>query len=354
MFGSKSTGGRENSPQGEDTLMTSSPAISDAVDSSLYRKDTDATQAVACVMVSFHTGDVLFEAIDSVLHQSFGVTELVVVDNGNPPEVQQRLDGVAEVTPQLSVIRGQGNVGFAAGSNLGAASCRSGHLFFLNPDCVLPIDGLARLWAEYGTLPPRSLLSPLLLNPDYTEQRGSRRSVLTPWRAVVEWLGLYHLAPSHPYFLRFNRSNDPLPINTHRVDVTSGAAMFMARSLFEELRGFDEGYFLHVEDIDLCVSLLKRGGATYVAPGVRVIHQGGSSRSLILRVEWHKARGFCRYFRKHFSGVYPPGFVSIVNGLVWLRLGLRAPLLLVSQYTAGSSRSAVTPPRSVTPPDTGD
>lgn len=281
-------------------------------------------------MVSYHTGDILFASIAAVLAQSAAPVELVLVDNGNPIDVQVRLDELAVITPSLRIVRGQGNVGFAAACNLGASLCHSPRLLFLNPDCLLPDLALARLGDEFSNLPPRSLLSPLLVNDDFTEQRGSRRMVLTPWRALVEWLGLYHLAPTHPYFLRFNRTDDPLPIETHAVDVTSGAAMLLERSLFEELGGFDERYFLHVEDIDLCVSLLKRGGSPYVAPGVRVVHHGGSSESRRLVVEWHKARGFCRYFRKQFAGVYPLGFVSVVNLLVWARFVLRAPKLALT------------------------
>ncbi len=281
-------------------------------------------------MVSYRTGDILFASIAAVLAQSAAPVELVVVDNGNPTDVQVRLDELAAITPSLRVVRGQGNVGFAAACNLGASLCHSPRLLFLNPDCLLPDLALSRLRDEFSSLPPRCLLSPLLVNDDFTEQRGSRRMVLTPWRALVEWLGLYHLAPTHPYFLRFNRTDDPLPIATHAVDVTSGAAMLLERSLFEELGGFDERYFLHVEDIDLCVSLLKRGGSPYVAPSVRVVHHGGSSESRRLVVEWHKARGFCRYFRKQFAGVYPLGFVSVVNLLVWTRFVLRIPKLALT------------------------
>lgn len=285
---------------------------------------------LACVMVSYRTGDILFEAITAVLEQTAPPQALIVVDNGNPLNVQTRLDDLAADTSSLRVVRGQGNVGFAAACNLGASVSSCSRLLFLNPDCLLPKDALERLHEEFADLPPKSLLSPLLINEDFTEQRGSRRMVLTPWRAMVEWAGLYHLAPAHPYFLRFNRTGDPLPVDTHPVDVTSGAAMMLERSLFEELGGFDERYFLHVEDIDLCVSLLKRNGSPYVAPAVRVMHFGGSSESKRVVVEWHKARGFCRYFRKQFAGVYPLGFISVVNLLVWLRFAVRAPKLLLT------------------------
>ncbi len=282
---------------------------------------------LACVMVSYRTGDLLFASLAALFDQSLPPTEVVLVDNGNPPAVEARLDALAETTPALRIVRGQGNVGFASACNLGASLCSSPRLLFLNPDCLLPAGALRHLHDEFGQLPAKSLLSPLLVNEDFSEQRGSRRMVLTPWRALVEWTGLYRLAPAHPYFLRFNRLGDPLPLATHPVDVTSGAAMLLERSLFEELGGFDERYFLHVEDIDLCVTLRKRNGSAYVAPGVRVMHYGGSSESNPVLVEWHKARGFCRYFRKQFSAVYPLGFVSLVNVLVWLRFLVCVPKL---------------------------
>ena len=275
-------------------------------------------------MVSYHTGPVLTQALQAVLAQP-ELGELVLVNNGNPAVVVAELERLAGSEARLKLISGQGNVGFAAGCNLGVKASREDLVFLLNPDCVLHPGSLGQLLEEYQKLPEHSLLSPLLVNPDFTEQRGSRRSVLTPWRALVEWLGLYRLAPAHPYFARFNQSNSPLPITTHVVEVTSGAAMLLSRALFDSLKGFDERYFLHVEDIDLCVSLLKRGGTSYVAPHIRLMHYVSSSAASAVRVEWHKARGFCMYFRKHFKGLYPLGFVSAVNLLVYVCLLYTSP-----------------------------
>lgn len=299
---------------------------------------SENSPTIAVVVVSYHTGPVLMQAIESVLAQA-QLTELVLVNNGNPADVVERVAQLVDRDKRLTLVDGQGNVGFAAGCNLGVEASSSELLFMLNPDCVLPDHALTALLTQYQQLPEQSLLSPLLINPDFTEQRGSRRTVLTPWRALVEWLGLYRLAPAHPYFRRFNQSASPLPLTTHAVEVTSGAAMLLSRQLFRELNGFDERYFLHVEDIDLCVSLLKRGGSAYVAPQIRVLHYVSSSRSPAVRVEWHKAMGFCRYFNKHFKGLYPPGFVGGVNALVILRYLARLPLLLVRQRHSNAAVS---------------
>ena len=115
--------------------------------SSVVSKDSIPAD-VACIMVSYHTGEILFASIDAVLSQSTPPAELLLVDNDNTDEVRRRLDELAAVTPSLRIVRGQGNVGFAAACNLGASLCRAARLLFLNPDCLLPEQGLERLQVQ--------------------------------------------------------------------------------------------------------------------------------------------------------------------------------------------------------------
>src|SRR5690606_40292775 len=83
------------------------------------------------------------------------------------------------------------------------------------------------------------------------------------------------------------------------VDAVSGALMLMPRRLFERIGGFDTGYRLHAEDLDLCRRARESGAVVAVANDVHVTHlRGVSSRSRPLFVEWHKHRGLWRYFRK--------------------------------------------------------
>ena len=72
----------------------------------------------------------------------------------------------------------------------------------------------------------------------------------------------------------------------------------MRRADFEALGGFDEGYFLHVEDIDLCWRVRQAGGQVVFQPAARVVHVGHTSRANPLRVEFAKGRGLARFFRK--------------------------------------------------------
>ena len=78
----------------------------------------------------------------------------------------------------------------------------------------------------------------------------------------------------------------------------SGAAMFLARENYWALGGLDSGFFLHVEDLDFCARFQAAGGEVCLAPAIRIRHVRSSSAARPLAVEWHKALGFRRYFRK--------------------------------------------------------
>ncbi len=259
---------------------------------------SDGAVRVSVVVVSFHTGPPLWACLDSVLGQDD--CEVIVVDNGNPPDVTARLLSQAEREPAMTVLTGHGNIGFARACNLGARAATGEWLLFLNPDARLPPGGLARLIEEGGRHPSPRLIGARLVDADGREQRGARRETLTPWTALVEGARLDRLFPSWHRVRRFNRHDSPLPRETSPVPVISGACMLVPAADFWMVEGFDEGYFLHVEDIDFCYRFRRAGGEIFFVPDVVVTHQRGSSGAGALRVEWHKMRGFWRYFWKNY------------------------------------------------------
>lgn len=257
--------------------------------------------AVSIVMVSYHTGPVLFEAIDDSLAQP-ELHELIVVDNGNPEPVLAEIGRRAEADPRLILISGHGNIGFAAGCNRGARRATGTYLFLLNPDCRLPQDALRALLAESTRLSRPWLLGGRLLNSDGSEQRGARREMLTPRSALAEVCCLDRLMPNR--FTRVNLNETPVPDRTVAVPVISGACMMLPVEDYWRVGGMDEGYFLHVEDIDFCLRFRAAGGTIAFVPQVSILHYKGTSRASPLMVEWHKTRGFIRYFRKNFGSCH--------------------------------------------------
>lgn len=259
---------------------------------------------VSVVMVSYRTGPVLIAAIEAVLAPNQqGLVELVLVDNGNPPEVAAELDRRAASDPRLVLVTGHGNVGFARGCNIGARRARGRDLMLLNPDCRLAPGAVPALLAEAGTLGEHWMLGCRVVNPDGSDQRGSRRALLTPVTALVETFRLDRLAPKLLRRRRLNQHESPLPDRTVPVPAVSGACMMLPAATFRAVGGMDEGYFLHVDDLDLCLRLHRDGVPVHFVPHVEAVHHAGSSRASSIRIEWHKARGFLRYFRVHYRGL---------------------------------------------------
>ena len=280
-------------------------------------------QVVAAVVVSYFTGPVLFNSLQSLLQQP-ELGELILVNNGNPPETLAALQKLAESESRLKLINGQGNVGFAAGCNLGAKKAKMPYLLFLNPDCELPPDGLHLLLAAGEELPRPWLLSGRLTNPDGSEQRGSRRAALTPKSLVVEGLRLDRILPRRFSRDRLNLHETDDPGDVSAVPVVSGACMFLSQEDLWSIGGWDEGYFLHVEDIDFCHRFNLTGGRIYHLPQLIVRHQKGTSHAPSATVEWHKTKGFLRYFETHFRQDLSLVAMWLLKALIFLRFLSRA------------------------------
>ncbi len=273
-----------------------------------------AGPCVSAVVVSYYTGPLLARAIASLRAQP-EMAEVILVDNGNlPGEVDKAVQG--EGAP-VRVLTGRGNIGFAAGCNLGAKAATGEYLLIFNPDAVLPEGGLGRMLADGAALARPWLMGAQLVGPDGIEHQGSRRRVLTPWTAFVEAAKLYRLAPKHPYFQRFNLHTDDCPEGMTEVPTISGAVMFLPRADYDAVGGMDERYFLHVEDVDFCLRFAKAGGAVWFDPHVAVTHYKSSSRANPVRIEARKTAGIIRYFHTHFAEAYPKPFLWLVDGALW-------------------------------------
>jgi GT2 family glycosyltransferase len=137
-----------------------------------------------------------------------------------------------------------------------------------------------------------------IFGEDGREQRGGRRRRLTIASAAATFLGMTWLKSLNPAFVNFNRNQEPPPDGPTPMDAVSGALMYMSRQGFDRLGGFDEGYFLHVEDVDLCRRAEADGGTVIYTPLASALHHGATSDAPAIAVERYKAHGLSRYFNK--------------------------------------------------------
>ena len=273
--------------------------------------------SISVVMVVYRTGEELQTSIDSVLADR-NVGELVVVDNGSTPQMAERLRALSREEPRVVLVQGHGNVGFATGANMGAKASSGRNLIFLNPDAFLQAGCVQALVASLDGQPVPSLVGACILDPDGGEQRGGRRGEVS---ALSTLLSLSRVTRRFPQLSGFeiHREHEAMPDGVVAMPTISGACFAARRADFEALGGFDQGYFLHVEDIDLCWRARREGGAVLFHPQARVIHLGHTSQTHPLRVEMHKGFGLVRFFLKRAETA--PAYV--------LALAM-APLILVT------------------------
>jgi len=250
---------------------------------------------VTVIVVAYHTGPALFDCLDSVLDQH-RVDELVLVDNGSVEEDAARLRRIAEGDSRVKLFQGHGNIGFAKGANAGASAARGRWLIFLNPDAFLNPEAVDALIdaARKGRSP--CVVGARVMNDDGTEQQGGRRSEITPFTAVMTFTHLSRARGMEQF--EIHREHDSVPTQAVETAAVSGACFCVSRADFTSLRGFDGGYFLHVEDVDLCWRARKAGGQVLFEPRARIVHLGHTSLVSPIRVDYHKGVGLARYFRK--------------------------------------------------------
>lgn len=267
---------------------------------------------VCAVIVSYRTGAALGSCLES-LAAAQGLDEIVLVDNGNPAAESAALDAFATAHPKARVLRGHGNIGFAAACNLGTRAGNADVLAFINPDVVLAPDALPSLAATLEPARAPAVVGGDLRDADGRPDRGSRRERLTLWRAIVSFSGLSKLERVAPIFRDFNRHTDPMPQAPIRVGAVSGALMMVRRADFEALNGFDEGYFVHVEDVDLCRRAEEAGGDVMFAPGPHGRHARSTSDATPRAIARYKAESMARYLRKFARGPIERVFSSIAS-----------------------------------------
>lgn len=278
---------------------------------------------LSLMIVNYNAGRYLEACVTSALDQ---VDEVIVVDNASHDDSLSQLMASFSGDPRMKVIRNQENLGFAAACNIGAEHCTGSYLFFLNPDCVLAPNSVKKLVQVLDDYPDVGMVGGFLCNPDGSEQPGGRRAVPTPWRSFVRAFGLSRFADRWPrLFFDFHLHKQPLPTQPIEVEAISGACMLVRRAAMQDVGPWDEGYFLHCEDLDFSMSLRGMGWKIMFVPDVRIVHdQGVCSRSRPIFVEWHKHRGMMRFYRKFFQHQYPGPLMWLVACGIWLRFGIIA------------------------------
>lgn len=250
--------------------------------------------AVAAIIVTFNSEDVIGSCLDSLAKMAPNVIP-IVVDNASS-------DRTVELTRErahVHVIANRENRGFAGAANQGITACEADFLLLLNPDANLltRVDALVEASDRYG------LAAGKLVEADGKAQAGfTVRRLPTPASLIFELFGVNRLWPSNPVNRRYRYLDGDLE-QARPVEQPAGAFLMMRRDVWNTLRGFDESFYpVWFEDVDFCKRALDSGYRIEYVPSVQAFHRGGHSvnkiRSGCRALYW--CVSLTRYAAKHF------------------------------------------------------
>ena len=232
---------------------------------------------------------------------------------------------MARAVPGIEVIGLAENVGFAAATNLAIRRGHGAYFLALNPDTRVGPGVLDTLLQLMDAEPSIGICGCRLQREDGTFDHAARRSFPTVVGALAHFTGVGRRRGA-PQALAQYRAPD---VARGRVDAVSGAFMLIRRSVLDAIGLFDEGYWMYMEDLDLCYRVAEAGWATWYEPSVTVTHVkgGASGRHRRLRVNRAFHYGMYRFYRRY----YAPGRTRAVNLAVYAGIGVRFALMEIGR-----------------------
>jgi GT2 family glycosyltransferase len=269
------------------------------------------------VIVSYRSKRLLRECLRSLRdHPASGGMTVRVVDNASA-------DGTAEMVrrefPEVILTVEPLNVGFGAASNIAIRAGSAPYVLCLNPDTQVTAGALDRMVGLMEERIKLGISGCRLVLRDGTFDYAAKRSFPTPVSALGHFTGIGRQRDSG--LLAAYRAPE---VESGPVDAVNGAFMLMRRSALDEVGLFDEGYWMYMEDLDLCFRFAQAGWVTWYEPSVTVIHikagSSGTVRSPRLNYAFHY--GMYRFYRKY----YAPSRSKVLSAAIYSGISVKLAL----------------------------
>jgi N-acetylglucosaminyl-diphospho-decaprenol L-rhamnosyltransferase len=255
---------------------------------------------VAVIIVSYNTRRYIEPCLRSLLDQRGSLTQqVIVIDNAS---TDGSVDMIRSTFPTVEVIESATNLGFGAAVNLAARGADAEFLVLLNPDTVVLGNAIEALVSFARSNPGRGIYGGRTLKPDMTLEPSSCWDLPTVWSLAMFATGLSTVA-------RGNRWLDPESIvgwardSVREVGMVTGCLLLAPTTVWNELGGFDDRYFMYGEDADLASRARAAGYRPTICPQAEIIHEVGKASATRADKLLLLFRGKATFIRTHWTGV---------------------------------------------------
>lgn len=255
--------------------------------------------SISIIIVTYNSSDQIGKLLVSIMMQDYDLDKLniIIVDNNSSDKNQlSEVIKLYEPRIKIKVIYRSNNKGFGNSCNLGARHA-SETILFLNPDAELQHDALKVMHSHMNKC-SANIVGGKSLKPESLElhrtvfHKPRLRTMILEFCNIGKLTGI----PSDFYHPQEEISNDLL------VGGVGAGFMMIERSAFRKLYGFDENFFMYLEDVDLCIRANAIGLKIMYCPHSIINHIGGASSNnkyKISHAAWFNSREY--FASKHFN-----------------------------------------------------
>lgn len=234
------------------------------------------------IIINYRTKELTEQCLDSI----FSVCqkdkfEIILVDNNSNDGSNEFLS--KKYGEKINLISSEKNLGFGGGNNLGAKLAKGDFLFFLNSDTIIKEDILTPIENAFKSNKQIGIIAPTLINADQSIQKKACGKIPN-----LKWLILKNLK-----IIKDKESHN-------NAEWVSGAALVIRKNIFEQVSGWDENFFMYLEDTDLCKKISAIGYKIKIIEN-KLIHLGGKSpiNNTARRLVYFNSQDY--FFKKHYG-----------------------------------------------------
>ena len=263
---------------------------------------------LSIIIVSFNTKNLLISCIKSVKKYTSGIDyEIIVVDNAST-------DGSAKASKALGVriIENKTNFGFATANNQGTKISKGEFILFLNSDTEIKDNVLGHLVSYMRKNPKVGVATSALNNKDGSLQATG--GYFPTLLRVFSWMTIQDfplvdkfIKPFHPFHSKsFFSKGDSFYSKQRELDWVTGAFLMTKKEILNKIGGWDETFFMYVEEVDLCFRIKNKGFQVWYLPKWSTTHLGGASSKTSEFSLLSEYKGVKKFYKKHYpSWQYP-------------------------------------------------
>jgi N-acetylglucosaminyl-diphospho-decaprenol L-rhamnosyltransferase len=293
--------------------------------------DVSGERPLRVVAVTYSPGNSLQAFVESLSDATARPVDVVLADNGSTDGAPEQ---AVERYAHVRLLRTGGNVGYGAAVNAGLADVSEGYALVANPDVRFEPAAVDELLAATQRWPRAATLGPAIRTPEgelYPSARDLPRLSTGIGHATLGWIW-----PANPWTARYRRERET---PTERpAGWLSGSCLLVDLAAFHSVGGFDPGYFMYFEDVDLAERLGRRGWLHVYVPSAVVVHEGGhATRREPHRMQRVHHASALRYLARQYPGRRNAPLRAA------LRAGLGARMLI--SYVSGRVAAGARPQR---------